>query len=158
MSLFDLTANRLNGTPQPIADYKGKVLLVVNVASECGFTPQYAGLEKLYEEYRDRGFVILGFPSNEFGEQEPGSAEEIQAFCQRNYGVEFPMFEKVVTKGGDKAAVYALLTAELGEPRWNFHKYLVGKDGEVLGAFPSRVAPESQELRRAIEEALAADA
>src|SRR5437660_7640691 len=99
MSLHDLTVNTLAGKPQPLAAYKGKVVLVVNTASECGFTPQYAGLEKLYEEYKDKGFVILGFPSNDFGQQEPGSAEQILTFCRKNYGVQFPMFEKVVTKG-----------------------------------------------------------
>jgi glutathione peroxidase len=156
MSLFDLTVHRLDGKPEPLTRYQGKVVLVVNTASECGYTPQYAGLEKLYEEYRDKGFVILGFPSNDFGQQEPGTAEQIGAFCKKNYGVEFPMFEKVVTKGPEKAPVYAFLTAEVGEPRWNFHKYLVSKEGEVLGAFPSRVAPESPELRAAIDEALKA--
>src|SRR5665811_1896404 len=109
MSLYDLTANTLAGKPQPLSTYKGKVVLVVNTASECGLTPQYAGLEKLHEEYRDKGLVILGFPSNDFGAQEPGSAEQIQTFCQKNYGVQFPMFEKVVTKGSGKSPVYAFL-------------------------------------------------
>ena len=154
MSLHDLTVNTLAGKPQSLASYEGKVVLVVNTASECGFTPQYAGLEKLYEEYRNKGFVILGFPSNDFGQQEPGGAEQIQAFCKKNYGVEFPMFEKVVTKGPAKAPVYQFLTAQHGEPKWNFHKYLVGKDGQVRQAFPSNVAPESNELRSAIDAAL----
>lgn len=154
MSLFEITANTLAGKPQPLAAYKGKVTLVVNTASECGFTPQYAGLEKLYEEYKDKGLVILGFPSNDFGAQEPGSAEQIHAFCQKNYGVQFPMFEKVATKGSAQAPVYKFLTAKHGEPKWNFHKYLVGKDGQVRAAFPSKVAPESKELREAIDAAL----
>jgi glutathione peroxidase len=155
MSLYDLTVNTLSGKPQPLASYKGKVALVVNVASECGFTPQYAGLEALYQEYSPKGLVVLGFPSNQFGAQEPGSAEEIQAFCQKNYGVQFPMFEKVATKGAGQSPVYQLLSEKHGEPRWNFHKYLVGKDGSVKHAFPSKVAPDAQELRAAIDAALA---
>jgi glutathione peroxidase len=154
MSLYEITANTLAGKPQPLSTYKGKVALIVNVASECGFTPQYAGLEKLYEEYKDKGLVILGFPSNEFGAQEPGSAEQIHAFCQKNYGVQFPMFEKIATKGSAQSPVYKFLTAKHGEPRWNFHKYLVGKDGQVRAAFPSKVAPESKDLRDAIDAAL----
>ena len=155
MSLYDLTVNTLAGKPQPLAVYKGKVALVVNTASECGFTPQYAGLEKLYEEYQSKGLVILGFPSNDFGAQEPGSAEQIKTFCQKNYGVTFPMFEKVATKGGSQSPVYKLLTASYGEPKWNFHKYLVGKDGQVRRAFPSNVAPDARELRAAVDAALA---
>jgi glutathione peroxidase len=155
MSLYDLTASSLAGKPQPLAAYKGKVTLVVNVASECGFTPQYGGLEKLYAEYAPKGFVILGFPSNEFGGQEPGSPEQIAQFCQKNYGVSFPMFEKISTKGASQSPVYKLLTEKHGAPKWNFHKYLVGKDGQVKQAFPSNVAPESDELRSAIDAALA---
>jgi glutathione peroxidase len=154
MSFHDLTVNTLQGKPQPLSVYKGKVLLVVNTASECGFTPQYAGLEKLYEAYKDKGLVILGFPSNDFGAQEPGSADEIQASCKKNYGVSFPMFEKVVTHGANQAPVYKFLTAKNGEPKWNFHKYLVGKDGQVRQAFPSKIAPESKELHDAIDAAL----
>ena len=154
MSLHEITVNTLAGKPQPLAAYKGKVLLVVNVASECGFTPQYAGLEKLYEEYKGRGFEILGFPSNDFGAQEPGSPAEIATFCKKNYGVTFPMFEKVATKGAAQAPVYKFLAAKNGEPKWNFHKYLIGKDGQVRAAFPSKVAPESKELRDAIDAAL----
>jgi glutathione peroxidase len=154
MSLHDLTANTLAGKPQPLAAYKGKVLLVVNTASECGYTPQYAGLEKLYEEYRDKGLVVLGFPSNDFGAQEPGSAEQIQTFCKKNYGVSFPMFEKVSTKGAQQSLVYKFLTQKQPEPKWNFHKFLVGKDGQVRASFPSKVTPESKELRDAIEAAL----
>jgi len=154
MSLYDLTVTTLDGKPQPLSAYKGKVTLVVNTASECGFTPQYAGLEKLYEDYKDKGFVILGFPSNDFGGQEPGSAAEIKKFCEVNYHVRFPLFEKVQTKGPGQAPVYAFLTEKNGEPKWNFHKYLVGKDGKVLAAFPSKVAPDSPELKSAIDSAL----
>jgi glutathione peroxidase len=154
MSLYDLTVHTLAGAPQPLSTYRGKVALVVNLASECGFTPQYAELEKLYEEYKDRGLVILGFPSNDFGGQEPGSPEQIQNFCTKNYGVQFPLFEKVVTKGADRSPVYQLLAEKHGDPKWNFHKYLVSKDGAVLQAFTSKVAPESKELRAAIDAAL----
>jgi glutathione peroxidase len=154
-SFFDLSAKTLQGGEQPFSAYKGKVVLVVNVASECGYTPQYAGLEKLHEEMADKGLVVLGFPSNEFGAQEPGSAEQIQSFCSTKFGVKFPLMEKVETKGSNKHAAYQFLTEGHGEPRWNFHKYLVGKDGKVIGAYSSKVAPESAELRGAIETALA---
>jgi len=154
MSLYDLTAQTLEGKPQPLSTYKGKVALVVNTASECGFTPQYAGLEKLYEDYKDKGFVVLGFPSNDFGAQEPGSSAEIAKFCETKFHVRFPMFEKVKVKGDGKSPVYVFLTAKQAEPKWNFHKYLVGKDGQVIAAFPSKVEPESAELKQAIEAAL----
>jgi glutathione peroxidase len=155
-SLYDLKVARLSGEPADLAAYKGKVALVVNVASQCGYTPQYAGLEKLYRELAPKGVVILGFPSNDFGGQEPGSAEEIGQFCQKNYGVTFPMFAKVVTKAGpDQSPVYAFL-GESGElPKWNFSKYVVDKNGKVEAFFPSRVAPDAPELRAAIEKALA---
>ena len=155
MSFFDLTATTLDGKPQPLSVYRGKVLLVVNTASECGFTPQYGGLEKLYEQLEPKGFVVLGFPSNDFGGQEPGTSAEIASFCSSNYAITFPLFEKVATKGPQQSPVYAFLTREHGEPRWNFHKYLVGKDGQVVAAFPSKVTPESTELRAAIDAALA---
>jgi glutathione peroxidase len=155
MSFFDLSTHTLDGTLQPLSAYRGKVLLVVNTASECGFTPQYGGLEKLHEQYAAKGFAVLGFPSNDFGEQEPGSADQIRTFCSTNYGVTFPLFEKVKTKGPGQSPVYAFLTKAHGEPRWNFHKYLVGKDGQVVAAFPSKVTPESPELRTAIDQALA---
>jgi len=154
MSLHEITLNTLDGRPQPLGAYQGKVVLAVNVASECGFTPQYAGLQKLYTDYKDRGLVVLGFPCNQFGAQEPGTAAQIGAFCQTNYGVTFPLFEKLDVKGAHQAPVYQFLTAKHGEPAWNFHKYLVGKDGQVLQAFPSKVAPDSAELRAAIEAAL----
>ena len=154
MSLHEITLNTLDGRAQSLGAYRGKVVLAVNVASECGFTPQYAGLQKLYADYKDRGLVVLGFPCNQFGAQEPGTAAQIESFCQKNYGVTFPLFEKLDVKGAHQAPVYQFLTAKHGEPAWNFHKYLVGKDGQVLQAFPSKVAPESAELRAAIEAAL----
>jgi glutathione peroxidase len=154
MSIHDLRANTLDGRPKSLSDYKGKVLVVVNTASECGFTPQYEGLEKLYESYKDRGVVVLGFPSNDFGKQEPGSAEEIKKFCETRYHVTFPMFEKVVTHGEGQSPVYKFLTAKNGEPKWNFHKYVVGKDGQVKAAFGSKVTPDSKELDDAIQAAL----
>ncbi len=154
MSLHEITLHSLDGKPQSLATYKGKVVLAVNVASACGFTPQYAGLQKLYTDYKERGLVVLGFPCNQFGAQEPGTAAQIEAFCQTNYGVTFPLFEKLDVKGAHQAPVYQFLTAKHGEPAWNFHKYLVGKDGQVVAAFPSKVAPDSAELRSAIEAAL----
>jgi glutathione peroxidase len=155
MSFYDLTTHTLDGKTQSLSAFKGKVLLVVNTASECGFTPQYGGLEKLHEEYQPKGFAVLGFPSNDFGGQEPGTAEQIATFCSTKYDVKFPLFEKVETKGPKQSPVYAFLTKQHGEPRWNFHKYLIGKDGEVAGAFSSKVTPESAELRTAIDQALA---
>jgi glutathione peroxidase len=155
MSLYDLTVKTLEGAPQPLSAYKGQVVLVVNTASECGYTPQYEGLEKLHKAYQGKGLSVIGFPSNDFGGQEPGTAAEIRSFCNLHYSVTFPLFEKVQTKGSGQSPVYAFLSAKHGEPKWNFHKYLVGKDGQVLRAFPSRVAPDSPELRQAIDEALA---
>lgn len=155
MSFFDLKAKTLRGADAAFADYKGKVALVVNVASECGFTPQYEGLERLHEAYGDRGLVVLGFPCNQFGGQEPGGAEQIEQFCTVKFGVKFPLFDKVEVKGPHQSPVYAFLTKDHGEPKWNFHKYLVGRDGRVLGAFPSQVEPEGAELKAALEAALA---
>jgi glutathione peroxidase len=154
MSFHDLSANRLDGKPEPLSGYQGKVVLVVNTASECGYTPQYAGLEKLYQEYKSKGVVVVGFPSNDFGGQEPGSAEEIKKFCELRYKVTFPMFEKVKTKGDGQSPVYAFLSKDHPAPKWNFHKYVVGKDGQVKAAFPSSVTPESAELKSAIDSAL----
>lgn len=154
-SIHDLELRRLDGSSEKLSAYAGKVLLVVNVASECGYTPQYKGLQALHEELGPKGFMVLGFPSNDFGAQEPGSSTEIAAFCEKNYGVEFPMFEKLVTKGDGASELYQRLGAAAGAPKWNFHKYLVGKDGKVIQAFPSSVAPESPELRKAIDAALA---
>jgi glutathione peroxidase len=155
MSLHEFSATTIDGQNQPLASYRGQVVLVVNTASACGFTPQYAGLEALWREYRERGLAVLGFPSNDFGAQEPGSEAEIQTFCSRNYGVTFPLFSKVATKGAAQSPIYAFLAAGTGAPKWNFHKYLVGKDGEVIAAFPSSVDPGDAKLRAAIDAALA---
>jgi glutathione peroxidase len=137
-----------------LSAYRGKVALVVNVASECGYTPQYAGLEALYEELSPKGLVILGFPSNEFGEQEPGTPEQIAAFAAKTYHVTFPLFEKVKTGGDGASPVYGVLSKIGGPPKWNFHKFVVSKTGQVVRAFPSKITPESKELRTAIEDAL----
>jgi glutathione peroxidase len=155
VSLHELSATTLEGKAQPLSAYRGQVLLVVNVASECGFTPQYEGLQKLHDRFQGRGFSVLAFPCNQFGAQEPGSAQEIRTFCSTRFHVTFPLFEKVEVKGPGKSPVYAFLTAPHGEPKWNFHKYLVGKDGRVIQAFPSQVGPEAPELVKAIEAALA---
>jgi glutathione peroxidase len=155
-SLYSLQTTTLQGQPADLSRYSGKVALVVNVASQCGFTPQYAGLQKLHDELKGRGFVVLGFPSNDFGGQEPGSSDEIASFCQKNYGVTFPLFSKLVTKAGPgQSPIYAYLGQSGSLPSWNFGKYLVGKDGRVIRYFPSKVAPEAPELREAVETALA---
>ncbi len=155
-TFHSFTSKRLDGKVESLSAYKGKVALVVNTASQCGFTPQYEGLQKLHEELSPKGFVVLGFPSNDFGAQEPGTSQEIATFCSTKFKVTFPMFEKVVTKGADVSPIYGFLAKGFGAPEWNFHKYVVGKDGLVKKAFPSKVKPESEELRKAIDEALAA--
>lgn len=154
-TLHEFTLPRLNGTSESLSAYRGQVTLVVNVASECGCTPQYAGLQALHEELKGRGFAVLGFPCNQFGAQEPGAPDQIQGFCQRNFGVTFPLFAKVEVKGAGQAPLYTFLSAQHGEPKWNFHKYLVGKEGQVLASFKSDVEPGDPELRQAIETALA---
>jgi glutathione peroxidase len=155
-SFYDLKTNQLDGKPGDLGAYKGKVTLVVNVASKCGYTPQYDGLEQLHKELAPKGFAVLGFPSNDFGGQEPGSAEEIQQFCKLTYGVTFPMFEKSVTKAGpSQSPIYAYLGQTGNLPAWNFSKYLVGKDGKVIAFYPSKVKPDAPELRDAIAKALA---
>jgi glutathione peroxidase len=156
-SLYRLTTKTLEDQPADLTAYAGKVALVVNVASRCGYTPQYAGLEKLYRELRDRDFLILGFPSNDFGGQEPGTAQEIRRFCSLNYDVSFPLFDKVVTRAGPgQSPVYANLQKQSGElPGWNFAKYLVARDGRVVKFYPSQVTPEDPRLRQDIEAALA---
>jgi glutathione peroxidase len=152
-SLLDRSMNTIVDQPQSLCEYSGKVVLVVNTASECGYTPQYDGLEALYRKYKARGLVVLGFPMNDFGGQEPGSNKEISQFCINQYAIDFPMFAKTDLK---KNAFYSDLVKAAGQaPKWNFHKYLVGKDGSVKQAFPSSVAPESKELRSAIDAALA---
>lgn len=153
--VYSLSADSLEGAPVELGDYRGKVTLMVNVASRCGYTRQYAGLQKLHAELKDRGFAVLGFPSNEFGGQEPGTATEIRDFCTSKFGVDFPMFAKVNTAGDQQSPVYSKLTGATGKkPGWNFCKYLVGKDGKVLGFYPSGVSPDAPELREAIEGAL----
>ena len=178
MALSDFTIKRLNGEAGELGQYEGQVVLVVNVASECGFTPQYEGLEALYQKYKDRGFVILGFPCNQFGEQEPGSEEEIEAFCQRNYSVTFPLFEKIDVNGPDAHPLYAWLKAQQpdefidvpedhkyysffkdyhggdygNEISWNFNKFLLNREGKVVGRYASPTTPE--ELEPKIEDLL----
>ncbi len=154
-TIHDFTVRRLDGTSESLGAYKGKVALIVNTASACGLTPQYAGLERLSKDLAAKGAVVLGFPSNDFGAQEPGTHEQIADFCQKNYGVTFPMFEKTKVKGEAASPLFKLLSSKAGEPMWNFHKYLVGKDGAVVAGFPSTLDPESPELRKAIDEALA---
>ena len=157
-SFYDLKTNTLLGKPADLGTYRGKVTLVVNVASYCGFTPQYKGLEQLHRELEGKGFAVLGFPSNDFGEQEPGSATEIAEFCRRTYDVTFPMFAKVVTKPGrNQSPIYTFLGSSGHLPAWNFSKYLIDKAGKVIAFYPSEVTPESPELRRAITKALAAN-
>jgi glutathione peroxidase len=155
-SFYDLQTTSLEGKPGNLAQYKGKVSLVVNVASKCGYTPQYEGLEKLQREMNGKGFNVLGFPSNDFGGQEPGTAQEIATFCRLTYDVTFPMFEKVVTqKGPGQSPGYTFLGESGNLPAWNFSKYVVDKNGKVVAFFPSAVTPEDPALRAAIAKALA---
>jgi len=148
----------IDGGDTSLRAYQGKVLLLVNVASKCGFTPQYAGLEALYRKYKDRGLVVLGFPCNDFGAQEPGTNEEIKGFCETNYGVTFPMFDKLHVKGAAQHPLYAALTGSdspfPGEVKWNFSKFLIGSDGQLKGRYDSRVKPDDGELVKAVEAAL----
>ncbi|RLV48122.1 glutathione peroxidase [Nocardioides mangrovicus] len=157
-TLTDFTAHRLTGEEESLSAYSGKVALVVNTASKCGFTPQFEGLEKLYENYADDGLVVLGFPCNQFGEQDPGDAEEIGSFCQKNYGVTFPMFEKIDVNGDDAHPLYKWLRSEksglLGEKiKWNFTKFLIGKDGKVIKRYGSTTKPEkiSGDIEKALK-------
>ena len=154
-SFYDLKTTSLDGKPADLGQYKGKVSLVVNVASQCGYTPQYAGLEKLHREMKSKGFNVLGFPSNDFGGQEPGTAQEIATFCRTTYDVTFPMFEKLVTKrGADQSPIYAFLGTSGKLPAWNFSKYVIDKQGRIAAFFPSEVTPEDPALRAAISKAL----
>ncbi len=179
-ALYDIPLRRIDGSPAQLGDFRGKVLLLVNVASKCGLTPQYEGLEKLYQRYRAQGLEVLGFPANEFGAQEPGSNAEIQSFCSGNFGVQFPMFEKIVVKGAgihplyqaltqaqpqaddggdagfrEKLAGYGIKQDAPADVLWNFEKFLVGRDGRVLARFAPNVTPDSAALDRAIQQALA---
>jgi glutathione peroxidase len=162
MSLYDTPINALNGTPGQLAEQSGKVTLIVNVASFCGLTPQYAGLQNLQDRYADQGFSVLGFPCNQFLEQEPGTSDEIATFCSTNYGVTFPLFEKIEVNGDGRHALYQQLTptadaeGHTGDIRWNFEKFLVGRDGTVLARFSPVAEPESDDVVQAIEKALSA--
>jgi len=158
-SLYSFTLNSIDGKPAPLAEYKGKVVLIVNVASQCGYTPQYSALEAIYEKYKDQGFVILGFPANNFGAQEPGTNEEIKTFCSRKYSVKFPMYAKISVKGDDQAPLSAYLTKQTspgitGDIKWNFTKFLVDKNGNVVQRFEPAVTPDSKEVTSAIEKQL----
>ena len=160
-TVYDFTLNSIDGQPAPLAAYKGKVVLLVNVASKCGFTPQYSALESTYEKYKDRGFVIVGIPANNFGAQEPGSNQEIKTFCSSKYHVTFPMMAKVSVKGDDITPLYQFLTDKSsnpqsgGEIKWNFTKFLIGPDGRVITRFEPEMTPDSPQVTSAIEEALA---
>ena len=159
--VYNFTLNSIDGRPSPLADYKGKVVLLVNVASQCGYTPQYSALEAIYEKYKDQGFVILGFPANNFGAQEPGTNEEIKTFCTRKYNVQFPMMSKVSVKGSDTAPLYQYLTdagqnpQTGGEIKWNFTKFLFDRNGNIVARFEPDVTPDSPQVVAAIEKALA---
>jgi len=160
-TVHDFTLNSIDGQPAPLAAYKGKVVLLVNVASKCGFTPQYSALESTYEKYKDRGFVIVGIPANNFGAQEPGSNQEIKTFCSSKYHVTFPMMAKVSVKGDDITPLYQFLTDKSsnpqsgGEIKWNFTKFLIGPDGRIITRFEPEITPDSPQVTSAIEEALA---
>ncbi|NWH07550.1 MAG: glutathione peroxidase [Alphaproteobacteria bacterium] len=154
----DFSFTSIEGQPLPMASFKGKAVLIVNTASQCGLTPQYEGLQALWDAYKDKGLVVLGVPSNDFGQQEPGSEAEVQTFCQKRFGVTFPLTTKQPVIGGAAHPFYQWVAQELGEgaaPKWNFHKYLIGKDGSLKGTFGSMVVPEDAGLRQAIDEAVA---
>lgn len=159
-TFYDIEVNTIAGEPVRMEQYKGKVLLIVNTASKCGFTGQYDGLQKLYETYQDRGLVILGFPSNNFMGQEPGTNEEIQSFCTLNYGVTFPLFEKIDVKGKGQHSLYSYLTSKKTNPEfsgkisWNFNKFLISSDGQIINRFGSRTKPDDSDLMEAIEKEL----
>lgn len=161
--VLDVKAKRIDGTEEDLSIYRGKVVLIVNVASKCGYTPQYAGLEALYQAKKDAGLVILGFPSNDFGQQEPGTSEEIKAFCDTRYKITFPLFEKVGVKGDAAHPLFKKLAAQpapiggdAGGPKWNFTKYLVDRSGKVVARYESRVKPDDKELAKRIDELLGA--
>ena len=160
-SIFDYTLSAIDGQPAPLSAYKGRVLMLVNVASRCGFTPQYTALEAIYEKYKQRAFVIVGVPANNFGAQEPGTNQEIKTFCQSKYNVTFPMMSKVSVKGDDKTPLYQYLTDKSANPKtggdiqWNFTKFLVGPEGQIIARFEPAVTPDSPEVTAAIEKALA---
>ncbi len=159
MNGHDFAFTSIDGTPLPLAPYRGHPVLVANTASFCGFTDQYADLETLWRRYRDRGLVVIGVPSNDFGQQEPGSAQEIKHFCQSRYAIDFALSQKEEVIGAAAHPFFRWIAAELGEagaPRWNFHKYLIGRDGQLAGAWPSSVRPTDRRVTDEIEAALAA--
>lgn len=162
-SIYDFTVKTIDGTPKSLGDYRGKALLIVNVASQCGLTPQYTGLEQLHETYSQSGLAVLGFPANEFGAQEPGANEQIKEFCATRYHVKFDMFAKLKVKGQGIDPLFQYLTGKetnlpfAGDIKWNFNKFLVGRDGRVLARFEPQVDPTSPEVKQAIEKALGAD-
>lgn len=159
-SLYDIPLKDIDGKDTSLKAYQGKVLLIVNVASKCGFTKQYEGLQAIYKKYEGQGLVVCGFPCNQFGGQEPGTEADIKAFCSEKYDVTFPMFSKIEVNGAGRSPLYTLLAGKEspypGDIRWNFTKFLVGRDGKILGRFDSKVKPDSEELTKAIEAALAA--
>jgi glutathione peroxidase len=159
-NVYDYSVKTIDGAPESLSSFKGKTVLIVNVASKCGYTPQYAGLESLYEKYKGQGFVILGFPANNFMSQEPGTNQEIKTFCTRKYNVSFPMFSKVSVLGADTTPLYQYLTTKAGSDslhgdiKWNFTKFLVGRDGKVIARFEPNVTPDSSEITQAVQSAL----
>jgi len=159
-SIYDVKLKDIDGKDVTLADYKGKALLIVNVASKCGYTKQYTALEATYKKYKDQGFVVLGFPCNQFGGQEPGTNEEIKEFCSSKFSVTFPLFDKLEVNGKNRAPLYTLLAGKdspfPGDISWNFNKFLIGKDGKILKRWESKVTPDSAELVTAVESALAA--
>ena len=159
-SIYDIKLKDIDGKDTTLAAYKGKTLLIVNVASKCGLTPQYKALEALQQKYKDKGFTVLGFPCNQFGGQEPGSNDEIKQFCSSKYSVTFPMFDKLDVNGSNRHPLFVTLAGEKspfpGDIKWNFNKFLIGKDGKILKRFEPRTAPDAAEVTQAIETALAA--
>jgi glutathione peroxidase len=159
-SIYDIKLKDIDGKDTSLSAYKGKVLLIVNVASKCGLTPQYKALEAVHQKYKDKGFTVLGFPCNQFGAQEPGTNEEIKEFCSSKYHVTFPMFDKLDVNGSKRHPLYSALAGEKGafpgDIKWNFGKFLVGRDGKILKRFEPKTAPDSKEVTEAIEAALAA--
>ncbi len=157
-SVYSIPLKDIDGKPTSLKPYEGKVLLIVNVASKCGYTPQYAGLEALYEKYKDKGFAVLGFPCNQFGGQEPGTDEDIKRFCSSKYQVTFPLFDKIEVNGPHRHPLYVLLAGSSspfpGRITWNFNKFLIGRDGKILNRFDSKVKPDSADLVQAVEKAL----
>lgn len=156
-TIYDFPVKAANGQAKSMSEYKGKVLLIVNVASRCGYTPQYEGLEKLYQQYQAQGFQVIAFPCNDFGAQEPGTIEEIQQFCQTNYGVAFEVLDKASILGEQQHPLYRWLTASAqpdGDVKWNFEKFVISRDGSIVGRFPSKIAPDDPQLTDTIEQAL----